>query len=169
MKLSINSVTIFLLKGIRKVVNLFKIRKDSPHMETSWIYEEYCDKKGQSGNDAILQILENYKGGGLMTSKYEAFARTTLDYMNNGLAVIASKSGGNVEQVNDNITGLLYDTCNAKSLAKTIIRLYDNQELIGELGKNGRKRFISEFTQDIYQQKILNVFQLILNRRNKSL
>ena len=104
-----------------------------------------------------------------MTSKYEAFARTTLDYMNNGLAVIASKSGGNVEQVNDNITGLLYDTCNAKSLAKTIIRLYDNQELIGELGKNGRKRFISEFTQDIYQQKILNVFQLILNRRNKSL
>ena len=106
---------------------------------------------------------------GLMTSKYEAFARTTLDYMNNGLAVIASKSGGNVEQVNDNITGLLYDTCNAKSLAKTIIRLYDNQELIGELGKNGRKRFISEFTQDIYQQKILNVFQLILNRRNKSL
>lgn len=70
MKITINTITIFLLKGIRKVVNLFKIRKDSPHMETSWIYEEYCDKKGQAGNDAILQILENYKGGGLMISKW---------------------------------------------------------------------------------------------------
>lgn len=70
MKITINTITIFLIKGIRKVVNLFKIRKDSPRMETSWIYEEYCDKKGQAGNDAIFQILENYKGGGLMISKW---------------------------------------------------------------------------------------------------
>ena len=70
MIIKINSQTIFLLKGIRKVLHLFKIQKKSSKNDYSWIFEGYCDKKDQDGNDAILQILDNYKGGGFMLSKW---------------------------------------------------------------------------------------------------
>ena len=71
MIIKINSQTIFLLKGIRKVLHLFKIQKKSSKNDYSWIFEGYCDKKDQDGNDAILQMLDNYKGGGLMLSKWD--------------------------------------------------------------------------------------------------
>ena len=62
MKITLNSQMIFLLKGMRKVLYLFKIQKKSSKNDYSWICEEYFDKKNQEGNDAILQILDNYKG-----------------------------------------------------------------------------------------------------------
>ena len=70
MIIKINSQTIFLLKGIRKVLHLFKNQKKSSINDYSWICDDYCDKKDQEGNDAILQILNKYKGGGLMLSKW---------------------------------------------------------------------------------------------------
>lgn len=83
MKIILNSQTIFLLKGIRKVAHLFKKQKKSSINDYSWICEEYCDKKNQEGNDAILQILDNYKGGGLMLSKWGTieFGQALSTYM----------------------------------------------------------------------------------------
>ena len=91
---------------------------------------------------------------GLMTSTFEAFARTTLDYMNNGLAVVASNTGGNLEQVVDKKTGLLFEVHNAKNLAECLKYLCDNPNKIEEFGNKGRQRFLNNFTQDMYQQKI---------------
>lgn len=73
MIIKINSLTIFLLKGIRKVASLFKIQKKSSLHDYSWICEEYCDKKNQEGNDAILNLLNAYKGGGFMLSKWGTY------------------------------------------------------------------------------------------------
>ena len=73
MIIKINSQTIFLLKGIRKVASLFKIQKKSSLHDYSWICEEYCDKKNQEGNDAILNLLNAYKGGGFMLSKWGTY------------------------------------------------------------------------------------------------
>lgn len=83
MIIKINSQMIFLLKGIRKVLHLFKIQKKSSKNDYSWIFEGYCDKKDQDGNDAILQILDNYKGGGLMLSKWGTieFGQALSTYM----------------------------------------------------------------------------------------
>lgn len=72
MKISINSVTIFLLKAIRKVVHLNN-KKKSTLTDYSWIYEGYCDKKDQEANDAILKCLNSYTGGGFMISKWGTY------------------------------------------------------------------------------------------------
>lgn len=99
---------------------------------------------------------------GLMTSTFEAFARTTLDYMNNGLAVIASDSGGNLEQVVANETGLLFEVKNPQSLADKMEELITHPNLISKLGKAGRGRFKQKFTQDKYQEYIVSVFDKYL-------
>lgn len=99
---------------------------------------------------------------GLMTSAFEAFARTTLDYMNNGLAVIASDSGGNLEQVVANETGLFFEVKNPQSLADKMEEMIKHSNLIYKFGKEGRKRFKEKFTQNKYQENILSVFDKYL-------
>ena len=89
-----------------------------------------------------------------MTSTFEAFARTTLDYMNNGLAVIASNSGGNIEQVENGISGLLYKVGDPSDLARKIHELTSNRALSLQMGRNGREIFLNKFTQKRYQDHI---------------
>lgn len=69
MRISINIVTIFLIKVIRKVIHLNN-KNSSKQADSPLIYEGYCDKKDQVGNEAILKILNSYNGGGLMISKW---------------------------------------------------------------------------------------------------
>ena len=101
---------------------------------------------------------------GLMTSTFEAFARSTLDYMNNGLEVIASNAGGNTEQVVDKETGLLFEVHDPQSLAECIIRLYKDPAYMNRLGNAGRERFLQHFTQEMYQQKIGGILMSCLKK-----
>lgn len=94
---------------------------------------------------------------GLMTSIYEAFSRSVLEYMNNGLVVIASNTGGNLEQIQDGETGLLYSLNNPDSLAHDLLKLYDDKDLINRLSWAGREYFIKHFTQEVYVNKITNL------------
>ena len=87
---------------------------------------------------------------GLMTSTFEAFSRSVLDYMNNGLAVIASNAGGNIEQVSGGESGILFNVKDSNSLADAIEQLYQNRDFLQELALNSRKRYIENFTQDKY-------------------
>lgn len=100
---------------------------------------------------------------GIMSSTFEAFARSTLDYMNNGLAVIASNAGGNIEQVVDGVTGFLYEVHNFKDMADKIELLYNDRAKLKHMGYAGRERFLNNFTQEKYTynvgKKILSLIE----------
>lgn len=100
---------------------------------------------------------------GLMTSTFEAFSRSVLDYMNNGLAVIASKAGGNIEQVVDGISGILYDVKNPQDLANAILELYSNRSELRMYAMNARKRYLDNFTQDRYVSKTNEIIIKAIN------
>ena len=107
--------------------------------------EEYITVKG------FVEYIDFQKYHiGLMTSTFEAFSRSVLDYMNNGLAVIASNSGGNIEQVAEGKSGLLFNVKDPNSLADVIEQLYLNRDFLQELALNSRKRYMENFTQDRY-------------------
>lgn len=107
--------------------------------------EEYITVKG------FVEYIDFQKYHiGLMTSTFEAFSRSVLDYMNNGLAVIASNSGGNIEQVAEGKSGLLFNVKDPDSLADVIEQLYFNRDFLQELALNSRKRYMENFTQDRY-------------------
>ena len=103
---------------------------------------------------------------GLMTSTFEAFARSTLDYMNNGLAVIASNTGGNIEQVVNGVTGLLYEVHNPHDLAKQMECLCLNHAEILRMGANGRERYLANFTQEKYVSSVGGRILSILKNGN---
>ncbi len=99
---------------------------------------------------------------GVLTSTFEAFARTTLEYMMNGLAVIGSESGGTKEQVVNGKTGLLFEPHNIDSLANAIKKLYIDRDLCLKMGYNGRERFVKNFSQDRYLEGVFSYFQKVL-------
>lgn len=138
--------------------------------EEERLYEDFINKHSISDRVTLKGFSDNIQFQnyqiGLMTSTFEAFARTTLDYMNNGLAVIASNTGGNVEQVIDNETGFLFEVKNPISLSGKMEFLINNPEKTQEFAKNGRKRFLSNFTQQRFQQ---TAGDIILSHINKTL
>ena len=62
---------------------------------------------------------------GLMLSNNEAFGRVTVEYMMQGLAVIASDSGANKEIIEDRVSGYIYKLGDDKQLAQ-----YLNQKAV---------------------------------------
>jgi glycosyltransferase involved in cell wall biosynthesis len=91
---------------------------------------------------------------GFMPSEFEAFARTTLEYMINGLAVIGTNTGGTKEQIIHEHTGYLYTPGNIDELANCIMRLYEKPEQCIKLGKEGHKRVMELFSQEQYVKKL---------------
>ncbi len=65
----------------------------------------------------------------LMTSKNETFGLVTIEAMKNGTAVIGSNSGGVLEIIDDEETGLLFESGSYKDLALKIEKLYKDEVL----------------------------------------
>lgn len=101
-------------------------------------------------------IYSNYYLG-FMSSEFEAFARSTLDYMLNGLAVIGANSGGTKEQIVHEHTGILYKPGNIQEMKKYVLELYADREKCISFGKNGYQRVVELFSQEHYVKKLSQI------------
>jgi glycosyltransferase involved in cell wall biosynthesis len=101
----------------------------------------------------------------LMCSRWEAFTRVTIEAMLAGKAVIASASGGTIEQIQDGKTGLLYERGNHLELADKIQYLYENSEARLELGQAAHAWAVGRFTQERYAAEMLEFFAGVLAKK----
>lgn len=107
--------------------------------------------------DDVHEQLHNYHIG-LMCSKSEGFGLVTAEYMHASLGVIASSTGSCPELIEDNVTGLIFETGNVESLSRQIIRLYNDRELLIELSQNAHEKAHSSFTDEINAKNIYNEY-----------
>jgi len=94
---------------------------------------EFLGKKSKS---EVLQIV---KGADFLicpSECYEVLGFTVVEAMALGKPVIGARIGGIPEMVIDNYTGLLFEPGNATQLAEQIKVLYNNKDLVTEMGKN---------------------------------
>ncbi|HVS37515.1 MAG TPA: glycosyltransferase [Gemmataceae bacterium] len=76
----------------------------------------------------------------VLPSRTEGVSLTLLEAMASGLAVVASRVGGNPEVVADGVTGLLVPPHDAAALAAAIIRLRRKGDERRRMGQAGRRR-----------------------------
>lgn len=76
----------------------------------------------------------------------EPFARTVLEAMAAGLAVIGTTTGGTDEILVENDTGLTFPPGNAESLAKQIRRLVHDPDLCHRLAQSGQRCVAGYYT-----------------------
>jgi glycosyltransferase involved in cell wall biosynthesis len=77
----------------------------------------------------------------------EGFPNTVLEAQAAERPVVTTNATGAVDSIVDGVTGLLVPVADSASLAGALERLIENPALALELGRNGRRRVLREFTQ----------------------
>lgn len=94
----------------------------------------------------------------LLPSTYrEGLPRSILEAMAMGRATAAYKNVGVNECVYDKETGVLSKPHDIEGLAKEIINLFNNKEILAQYGKNARKKAEEVFDSSIVNKKILEI------------
>jgi L-malate glycosyltransferase len=101
----------------------------------------------------------NYCDFFVLPSRREAFGIVCLEAMGASKAVIATKTGGVPEIVENDRNGLLVDAENISELAQAIIRLIKNPGLAQKFGANGRKLVEEKYGWENITQKYIEIYQ----------
>lgn len=112
---------------------------------------------------SVHKELCNYNVG-LMCSISEGFGLVTAEYMLAGLGVIASNSGANPELISNNETGLLFETNNPKDLAESIVKYYNDRDLLLSCSNNAYNKAKMFFTSTFNANQIYNEYKQVLNQ-----
>jgi len=82
----------------------------------------------------------------VLPSLYETFGIPLIEAMASGTPVLASRTGGIPEIIEDTRTGLLVEPGNVEQLAKGMSRLLRDSALRRQMGQVGRKRVAEKFS-----------------------
>lgn len=103
-----------------------------------------------------LQLLHYYRNADIFIFPSvweEPFGMPPLEAMSVEVPVVATRSGGIVETVENGKTGLLVERNDVHALAEAILRLLSNEDLRQSMGKSGRKRVVEFFS---FEQMVEN-------------
>jgi glycosyltransferase involved in cell wall biosynthesis len=85
-----------------------------------------------------------------------------------GKAIIASNVGGIPEMIQDRLTGLLFPPGDVASLVNHINYLFNHENVRLNLGQRAQKWALKHWSIQRATQKVLNVYQTAIKKRNKS-
>lgn len=81
-----------------------------------------------------------------------------------GLAVVSTKHAGIPEIVEDEVTGLLIEEGDVEEMAKKMIHLMKNPDIVKELGKEGVQRMLKLYDQKRYLNQISSLIESCVSR-----
>ena len=94
----------------------------------------------------------------------EAFGRVAVEAQSMEKPIIASNIGGSNETIIDEKTGFLFESNNAKSLSKKILKILSMDEAsLQSIGKDGRKNIIQKFNVEKMCFSTYSEYKRILN------
>ncbi len=150
----------------KKAANLhFAIAGDGPQKET---LERLITKRGLASHVALLGRQKNIphlmKSADffILPSVREAFGLVNLEAMVSGLPIIATRTGGIPEVLENNKTALLVPPEDEKSLAEAIHKLISSKSLRAKLAKASQSVVNRQFDAKMMAKKYEKVYREIL-------
>jgi glycosyltransferase involved in cell wall biosynthesis len=98
----------------------------------------------------------------VLPSPAEPFGLVIVEAMALGMPVIACASGGPLEIVEHELTGLLVPPSDPPAMSAAIDRLLQSEDLRRRFGANGRARYLKYFTAGRMAEEISRVYQRVL-------
>lgn len=86
----------------------------------------------------------------------DSFPTVILEAMASGLPVVATRSGGAEEMVTEGVTGFLIPIGDIEEGKLAIQKLIESEALRKEMGSNGRKKVLQEYSFEQFKEKIKN-------------
>jgi glycosyltransferase involved in cell wall biosynthesis len=119
------------------------LRSDLEHLVRALGLDGAIELRGRTTEPELaLRELDIF----VLTSLSEACSNVLLEAMATGLAVVATRVGGNPELVEDEVTGVLTPPADPAGLAKAILRLIEQPAVVERLGARARERMRTEFS-----------------------
>lgn len=110
---------------------------------------EWLSETGWQSKEQIINLLNDADCALVPSLWEEAFGMTWVEAMSMKVPVIAARTGGPSEYIQDGITGLLAIPGSAEDFAEKISLLRNNPLLRKKLSANGRSAVEKHFTWDI--------------------
>lgn len=92
----------------------------------------------------------------------ECFPLVLIEAMQHRLACISTNEGGIPDIVDNNITGLLVEKCNATMLANSIEQLMTDRHLCKKMGQSGYEKYKRQFTLSCFENRLADILYQIL-------
>lgn len=146
----------------------FELKIAGKESEYSRLLEKKTQTLGLGGNIKFIGLQEDvaslYRNADItfMCSSAEAFGRVTVEAMMSGSLVIGANSGGTLELIQDNVTGLLYQSGDFLDLAKKIKFAIANKSEMNVIAKNGQEKMLSTMTAKDNAEIIYYLYQEIV-------
>jgi glycosyltransferase involved in cell wall biosynthesis len=99
------------------------------------------------------------------TPWYEPFGITPLEAMACGTPVIGADVGGIRFSVEDGVTGFLVPPNDPEAFAASAAALFQNRDLMKEMGRNGIHRVQAQFTWPKVARAIASLYERVVPRR----
>lgn len=119
---------------------------------------------GDFVSDASSVLIGKFASLNLSSS--ESFSMAVLEASACGLPVIATRSGGPQEIIDDGKTGYLIPLDDAQACASAMIDLCSNPRLAKKMGRAGKSKVITEFSQKKFRQRLIKLVGLPLIHKN---
>ncbi len=104
----------------------------------------------------------------VLASEGEGFGLVLVEAGLTGRPVIASRSGGIVDIVEDGYNGLMFDIGDVDALTSCIKRIFSDGNLRARLGENGHARAMERFSTPVLVGKIHDLFLSIAKHHRKA-
>jgi glycosyltransferase involved in cell wall biosynthesis len=127
------------------------------------IKSDYQEKFVFTGQRSDVESIVNIFDVAVLATFTEGISNSIMEYMALSKPVIATNGGGTEELVVDGETGVLVSVGNEEELSKKIIQLLNNPELGHQMGVNGGKRLIKEFSFEKMINNYINTYDAIQN------
>jgi len=109
----------------------------------------------------ILNSLDVF----VLCSEHEGLGSIIMDAMACRLPVVATRVGGIPEAVDHQKTGLLVPPQRPKSLAKAILKMYEDKELAQRLGQKGFEDVHQKFSAESMASKAIDLYEELAKKK----
>ena len=82
-----------------------------------------------------------------------------------GLPIISTDQGAITESVIDGVNGFIVEKQNPQQIAEKIKFLIENPELKKKMGKESRRRYEENFTEEKMVERLTQAFNAVLSRK----
>jgi len=119
------------------------------------------------GSASMEELVNLYKAADVFVhpSMHEGHSMVLVEAMASGLPIIATQVPGNVETVQDGVTGLLVPPRDPVSLRIAMTALLEHPEERERLGLNAFRVYFENFSETVQMQRLVQVYHSLLGLR----
>lgn len=112
----------------------------------------------------ILNIISQFDVAIHCSVKPDPFPGVVLEAMECGKPVVGARAGGVPEQIEENVSGLLFEPGDSGELAEKIIYLIENKDVAEKIGYNARKSAQTKFSKEEIISQLENIYITLAKR-----